>query len=86
MEAERSMALYKAGSQFNYHSAEALPRPNSMKQRAGLDFTQLAQAVLHLVVPSCIFLFTSSLLSFHVHFDVGAGLKPHHEFQKGCGC
>lgn len=68
------MALYKAGSQFNYHSAEALPRPNSMKQRAGLDFTQLAQAVLHLVVPSCIFLFTSSLLSFHVHFDVGAGV------------
>lgn len=68
------MALYKAGSQFNYHSAEALPRPNSMKQRAGLDFTQLAQAVLHLVVPPCIFLFTSSLLSFHVHFDVGAGV------------
>lgn len=68
------MALYKAGSQFNYHSAEALPRPNSMKQRAGLDFTQLAQAVLHLVAPPCIFLFTSSLLSFHVHFQVGAGV------------
>lgn len=70
------MALYKAGSQFNYHAAEALPRPNSMKSPRAqrLDFTQLAQAVLHLVAPPCIFLFTSSLLSFHVHFDVGAGV------------
>jgi len=66
------MALYKAGAHFNYQSAETLPRPNGMKSKS-LDLTQLGQAVLHLVVPPCVFLFASSVLTFQLHFQLGLG-------------